>query len=115
MSTHTPGPWKVAKDHNGDYTDVVSEAEQDKPFKQRRGIAYMGGAALRMSDVIKSREANARLIAAAPAMYEALKELVVMANKANIPLVNSHSVRDMGKLMHAIKQAEQALAQAEGR
>ena len=58
MSKHTPGPWHVDQDINGLY--VAAEAKG-------------GDAVARIYTWHHGQEANARLIAAAPAMYEALK------------------------------------------
>ena len=91
-ATHTPGPWKVRTAYsNGEpvcYTihlgqtsiaDVTSLSEQDR--------------------------VNANLIAAAPAMYEALQIMVRAANVDEIdPLV----------MFASIERAKGALAQAEG-
>ena len=92
-SKHTPGPWKVRTAYsNGEpvcYTihlgqtsiaDVTSLSEQDR--------------------------VNATLIAAAPAIYEALQIMVRAANVDEIdPLV----------MFASIERAKGALAQAEGR
>lgn len=60
MSKYTPGPWHVAeRDDDG---DVLYTVEADN-----LPVAYIYRKA--------EREANARLIAAAPEMLEALKEL----------------------------------------
>lgn len=53
-------------------------------------------------------DANARLIAAAPAMYEALKEMVDMFNPY------AHCIKS-DKGMDAIQKAIAAIAAAEGR
>ena len=55
MAKFTPGPWKVIEDYGGIY-DLFDEAHG---FQVATGYG----------------EANARLIAAAPAMYEALVEM----------------------------------------
>jgi hypothetical protein len=73
MSKHTPGPWYVSA---ADDYEIHSEATPDK-FPHRckeddlgRFVAVIGN---RASDFGK---ANARLIAAAPEMLEALKVLL---------------------------------------
>lgn len=59
-SGHTPGPWTSEAGSNTGRRIIAPNAP-----KTRRVVAACGG---------KDREANARLIAAAPDMYEALKQ-----------------------------------------
>ena len=81
--THTPGPWKVAKYQVG---TVVTNYEP----KEGRTVGYSCG-----NDFVadlddgkyhkyldeKEREANARLIAAAPDLLDALKDAVAKLEK----------------------------------
>ncbi len=60
---HTPGPWKVI-DHDEEYISVTDE-------EQQFGICRIDENA---SESRSSMKANARLIAAAPEMYELLKK-----------------------------------------
>jgi hypothetical protein len=62
MSTHTPGPWKKSK-----YGELKNP-EGQQVMVWGCGIAH----SMRTSET----EANARLIAAAPDLLEALKEIV---------------------------------------
>ena len=91
---HTPGPWypHYAKaDHC-----LSSSVWGQEPGNQ---VAVIGGKSL------ETMNANARLIAAAPAMYEALQIMVRAANVDEIdPLV----------MFASIERAKGALAQAEG-
>ena len=93
-TTHTPGPWypHYAKaDHC-----LSSSVWGQEPGNQ---VAVIGGKSL------EAMNANARLIAAAPAMYEALQIMVRAANVDEIdPLV----------MFASIERAKSALAQAEG-
>ena len=96
MSGHTPGPWKVTSpmmDPNA--FDVESEAG----LKITRG--YWGGNAC----------ADARLIAAAPTMLEALREIAKGEGRySRDPLGHaSNTIEDMKALALA------AIAKAEGR
>lgn len=69
MSTkHTPGPWRVAEAMDGTMTEVMA------------GEIYIAPAVWQASAVWdrqqSEREANARLIAAAPEMLSLLQELI---------------------------------------
>ena len=70
MSKHTPGPWEIRRDRQGRAMCIAR-------------VGYMPHAMIgfhddRADDHIaeETHEANARLIAAAPEMIEALKDLV---------------------------------------
>ena len=87
MSAHTPGPWQVSNDnvvHNG-------EARVAKVLKPRGWES--------------DDEANARLIAAAPELLEALRLLVsdleIAAAAANLPLPTGHT-----RALYTIAKAE---------
>lgn len=92
---HTPGPWKVYRATNG-LVIGVGDAEGGGVMDPRGGLWLDG----------PEREANARLIAAAPAMYEALKDLLAVG--VINPTGSAH-------VTAAIERAEAALALAEGR
>lgn len=64
MSKHTPGPWQV------NHSDPTQVCDTDG---EQRGCAPL---ALAVGETIKERTANARLIAAAPDLLEALQELL---------------------------------------
>lgn len=72
MSEHTPGPWRVASDQNSVGKTVwagdlpVAICSPMRVFLASRQTAQMTGA---------EASANARLIAAAPELLEALKEV----------------------------------------
>jgi hypothetical protein len=70
MNKHTPGPWKVGSRSNGEF--------------YKRNIAGADGyhVALTSSREDAEVEANARLIAAAPELLEALRELQTIVNLA---------------------------------
>ncbi len=89
MNKHTPGPWHAALGEKL-ITDVYAIGDN----KQRVFIAEC------------ATQRDALLIAAAPAMYEALQIMVRAANVDEIdPLV----------MFASIERAKGALAQAEGR
>ena len=92
MSKHTPGPWCVRHD------DMVC-SQEGRIIADCESTPY----AMRPAPPIVEDKANATLIAAAPAMYEALTiALQIMIDK-RVPY------------QHEIDQARAALAQAEGR
>ena len=94
QSKHTPGPWEVVGSR---ICTVANDIERITLAKTEPGGAFA------MSE---QQEANAHLIAAAPAMYEALQIMVRAANVDEIdPLV----------MFASIERAKGALAQAEGR
>lgn len=64
MSKHTPGPWKISVDGN-----VVSE---QAGVVEKIAVSVLCGKA--------RKEANAQLIAAAPAMLEALVKAIDLIN-----------------------------------
>ena len=87
MKPHTPGPWTAIPDDTGDEREwyVVTEEE--------------GVLALSVSE-----EADARLIAAAPDLLAALKEMVTWMPSGFAPQSQSR----------AMKMAHDAIAKAEG-
>lgn len=68
MSRHTPGPWHVSESLDGTMTEVMA------------GPIYIAPAVWQASvgtdNQQQEREANARLIAAAPSLLEALEQIV---------------------------------------
>ena len=65
MSKHTPGPWTWGESYNGLYgSGKDNEVLRFAPYE---GMYLDWGS--------KSRDANARLIAAAPELLEALKKI----------------------------------------
>jgi len=73
MSEYTPGPWKVVS------TQVTWEATPDLSVVDRcnETVARIGQreAWNVLAEKPKEQDANARLIAAAPEMYEALRQI----------------------------------------
>jgi len=92
-SKHTPGPWKCVDPHviRGPKNVVVA-----KTLDSKEGYEI--------------KQANAHLIAAAPAMYEALQAMCKQA-RVVMQFTNAYD----GQLIQAIANGEAALAQAEGK
>ena len=94
----TPGPWKAVPDKSRNmYTWYVEGAKGVVPTIAR----------LSLIDACEEIESNAHLIAAAPAMYEALREIV--------EALGSGEVIDYSSAGDWYTEACAALAQAEGR
>ena len=96
---HTPGPWVVSDD--GDMTLIIHAP------KDEVDIARMSNDCEMFSEI----RANAHLIAAAPAMYDALRELT-NAFALVVKMTPYGVSMDVSKVHD---NARAALAQAEGR
>jgi len=68
MSTHTAGPWFVTTDHTGKVATVYADSEG------ARVCTFLGAVPRNLGP--DSIAANARLIAAAPDLLDALKAIV---------------------------------------
>lgn len=98
---HTPGPWVAQCDPC--HYDTLSEirggsSERRNSLPQQLMVSVGGWASW------QEQEANARLIAAAPELLEALRELTELAH-----------LHMTGGYGHAIDNAARAIAKAEGR
>lgn len=98
-SQHTPGPWLIGR--GADFYPIVHTAP-DTFSPSGQGVAHVT-----KRPMCQEHTANAALIAAAPDMLEALRELVIAAEAAgwdlddlNAPILNA---------------ARAAIAKAEGR
>ena len=70
MSKHTPGPWVIVRDTDNKRAITMIHAQPKDPKAYGQGIAKL------VRQGLETDEPNALLIAAAPEMLEALKELV---------------------------------------
>ena len=100
MSAHTPGPWLVESDpmHFDTLSTVVGGVKKKAKGIERQMIVQVGGWA-----EWREQEANARLIAAAPELLEALKDLRAA--------IKSQGVISTVK---ALSKADAAIAKATG-
>ena len=103
---HTPGPWypHYAKaDHC-----LSSSVWGQEPGNQ---VAVIGGKSL------EAMNANASLIAAAPAMYLELKEGLVLLEASHHDMVDMYGIDSLQAktVWERIESTRTALAQAEGR
>ena len=96
---HTPGPWQISAIQNE--PEKMSIIDADMCFVAEVWQTYIDGES--------RQQAHAALIAAAPAMYEALQALLALIGDEDLP--------DNGELSGAsiCDFARSALAQAEGR
>ena len=92
MSKHTPGPWMWSPEGDESVVRIPTPEPQD--------FSVLGASEVMTSEDI----ANARLIAAAPDLLEALKEMVDMMDSGDEP--------GSGSEWHI--QASTAIAKAEG-
>ena len=102
-TTHTPGPWYP---HYAKADHCLSSSVWGKePGNQ---VAVIGGKSL------ETMNANAALIAAAPAMYEALSRLRNVASTASNHMRLSGNEEEALLFDNDQRVVEAALAQAEG-
>lgn len=72
---HTPGPWKKAERLNGPWWHISAESSGLGPGQGRQAVACVHGESKRGAKAYAEMfEANARLIAAAPDLLEALQQ-----------------------------------------
>lgn len=99
MSGHTKGPWEVARTDAG----IIVRTESKK--KTRYGAsryAAIGGFDRSDPEQLAEALANAHLIAAAPELLEALKELVEAYCRAGAPLTREERTEDRKRFFAAI-------------
>ena len=94
----TPGPWVIEKGWNGDRPTITAKVSKTQVIDNRGLIAD-----LEHTPFIEHAQANAALIAAAPAMYEALQATLAYFLRSR----QSHAPE--------VRAIQTALAQAEGR
>lgn len=108
MNTHTPGPWRISGCQMG--PKLLIEHGDEETASPVIGSVYTDGGRL-------PQQANARLIAAAPEMLEALKELreyvdlKLQQHRQDYP--EQHAM--VQTAMRVIALANKAIANAEGR
>ena len=98
---HTPGPWVLAADREHfDTLSIVTTPNVVERWPHRQLLVQVGGAA-----GVGEQEANARLIAAAPAMLAALRAMVGVT-------INSGQISD--DMAPALEMALAVIKQATG-
>ncbi len=81
---HTPGPWNADKNFMG--LDTYSDGNSIPVFPRGGGVAIcdvvaVTGEGLSRPDVQARAEANARLIASAPELFAALRDMLTLAQE----------------------------------
>ena len=101
--SHTPGPYFYQRDSEGvdDLWLILAQADQS----YIASISFWGGDD-DPADIAR-KEANARLLAAAPDMFDALKEIITVFNRLDITVTD-------GPLFRAFRYARHAVALADG-
>jgi len=107
---HTPGPWEVRADpsHYDSFTTVVAGSGEQRKGMLRELIVEIGGWA-----GIETAEANARLIAAAPDMLEALKSLLAFVNSLGMEFGGVSKEKYL-EAYEPLNKAHAAISKAEG-
>lgn len=114
MSKHTPGPWKVDKDGQL----VVAEnpyGEGLMMIAKVRGWGHLtgkGACAYLNREAYEIHNANMNLIAAAPELLEALKDVVAIAYDAMCLANRDGAEYDQDDWL---REAREAIAKAEGK
>lgn len=110
---HTPGPWFIAAQNDGIVIidGPPSPAPYDGPIPKAHGPAVVATPNWRLAEY----EANARLIAAAPDLLEALREILGPLNVCS----DNRNVRDdqvlpVDMTMGELRKARAAIARATG-
>jgi hypothetical protein len=110
--TFTPGPWEVGKASDGTWYVHEAAALGFRP-------AWVPAGCLGAVRPGLNAEANARLVAAAPEMYEALRVFAALGNEVPSTLLDDKPLYAIGssKAITAgdLRRATAALAEAEGR
>lgn len=104
MTAHTPGPWVIYPETDGTEICAVDRAP-GLPIRQRIAHPIIG----------KNWIANARLVAAAPELLEALRD-VLAAERAGsrTPDTISGAEKQLDRIKEAVAKAEAAIAKATG-
>lgn len=108
MSKHTPGPWRVIK--------IPGQRTQINWWIEAESKEFPEGHKLRWNPISvccfsSPNKANARLIAAAPEMLEALKRVKPPGHRSG----DCYSDDYIGKCVCGLEIIEAAIAKAEGK
>ena len=112
MCQHTPGPWVVDEDYEDEEQQAIGIVKE--------GHGYIAGIHILASSnngegFTSEDRANATLIAAAPAMYEALEHAAMSCHHPACKCKGEYASQPERYCTCHVQKARQALAQAEGR
>lgn len=100
---HTPGPWTAGRNSESSRYEIIGGSIDDTDKKTVVGT-FFGG-----FGYTKQNDPNARLIAAAPELLEALSKLVLhVGHYSSMPHAHPDAARDMANARAAIAKAEGA-------
>ena len=109
---HTPGPWVVDEVYEDDEQRCIGIVKEGQGYIA--GIHILASADTGNTEFTAEDEANAHLIAAAPAMYEALVETMKVLRSLRDNKEEWYTLVTP-ELLTAWDKNKAALAQAEGR
>ena len=103
QAKHTPGPWLASGDADA---NIVTVEAKDKGYTTVCRLGYS----------TPTREANARLIAAAPDLLEALVDMVSSVEVAleDVQVTNGASLDALSWIANSTEKARAAIAKARG-
>lgn len=115
-TTHTPGPWVVSIGPP-EHVRISPIKTRIIPADGRDMIITTAEYGVYGPRNPMEAEANANLIAAAPAMYEALKDSLVLLEASYHDMHDKFGAHDLGTLtvFDCVEKVKAALAQAEAR
>jgi len=113
MNKHTPGPWAVypwQDDYEGADKFFYIAQQEGAPFTPYYSdVADIRCACTCSGEILEIQEANARLLAAAPDLLDALEHIIEYWNRDR----NDHAMHDA--LWHIIETADAAISKALGK
>ena len=114
MSKHTPGPWSVGKvSHKKQRVDIDSlHADQTVGHQTWRGLARAYGCEDMPAEGTAAMLANARLIAAAPALLEACMAMIEWDDREKDHAVDFYKRTELCEI--AFQKARAAITKATG-
>ena len=106
MAEHTPGPWKLCKGRNAHYRDKIPGMDYEATMQQCFFLAADGDF---VADIIVAVNngglANAALLAAAPELLEACKQVIGFCTNARQTWPDWKDYPDVGRLFGIVTAA----------
>lgn len=108
MAQHTPGPWRVGYNDGSGQETITTVAETPHKygsFPTAIAVVRWGCGCCKDDDALTDEEqANARLIAAAPELFAAVKVMLLDSNIAQ--WLRTNDLKAYDQAWHAIEKAE---------